>query len=123
MTESNSVGTAALEKLAAELDAQTYVARLVTPQGRRPYLHVRNRAAGVLTENDQRPADGAVMAITDDERAEHAALGDRSPPWRRWVGVNDRLDARVPDPIVKVQAAGTVSELEAPMRAGQATWR
>src|SRR5260370_38590397 len=51
MTESDSVGTAALEKLATELDGQTYVAQLVTPQGRRPYLHVRNRAAGVLTEN------------------------------------------------------------------------
>ena len=51
MTESDSVGTAALEKLATELDGQTYVAQLVTPQGRRPYLHVRNRSAGVLTEN------------------------------------------------------------------------
>lgn len=51
MTVSDSAGMAELEKLAAELDGLTYAARLVTPQGRRPYLHVRNRAAGVLTEN------------------------------------------------------------------------
>ncbi len=51
MTVSAAAGTAELEKLAAELDGQAYEARLVTPHGRRPYLHVRNRAAGVLTEN------------------------------------------------------------------------
>jgi len=42
---------AGLEKLAAELNSGDYEARLVAPQGRRPYLHVRNRRASVLTEN------------------------------------------------------------------------
>ncbi len=51
MTESNPGITDDLEKLAAELDGQVYEVRLVTSQGRRPYLHVRNRHAGVLTEN------------------------------------------------------------------------
>lgn len=44
-------GVADLEKLAAELDGEQYQARVVAHAGRRPYLHVRNRAAGVLTEN------------------------------------------------------------------------
>jgi hypothetical protein len=44
-------GVDELERLAGELDGQVYEARLVTAQGRRPYLHVRNRCAGVLTEN------------------------------------------------------------------------
>ncbi|HEX9356363.1 MAG TPA: hypothetical protein VF933_21415 [Streptosporangiaceae bacterium] len=43
--------TADLEKLAAKLDRHTYEVRLVMPEGRRPYVHVRNRHAGVLTEN------------------------------------------------------------------------
>ena len=45
------VGTAELEELAAELDARRYEARLVAHEGRRPFVHVRNRRAGVLTEN------------------------------------------------------------------------
>ncbi len=46
----SDVGTAELEKLAAELDAKHYEARLVTHEGRRPFVHVRNRRAGMLTE-------------------------------------------------------------------------
>ncbi len=44
-------GVADLEKLAAELNGGDYEARLVTPQGRRPSVHARNRRAGVLKEN------------------------------------------------------------------------
>ncbi len=40
-----------LERLAAEVNGGDYETRLVASQGRRPYLHVRNRHAGVLTEN------------------------------------------------------------------------
>jgi hypothetical protein len=40
-----------LETLAAALDAALYEARVVTAQGRRPYLDVRNRRASVLTEH------------------------------------------------------------------------
>jgi hypothetical protein len=40
-----------LESLAAELSAREYHASLVTAAGRRPRLHVRNRSAGVLTED------------------------------------------------------------------------
>jgi hypothetical protein len=40
-----------LESLAAELPAADYHARLVVADGRRPYLHVRNRCAGVLAED------------------------------------------------------------------------
>jgi hypothetical protein len=40
-----------LERLAAELNHGDYEARLVMAQGRRPCVHVRNRTAGVLTEN------------------------------------------------------------------------
>ncbi len=40
-----------LDKLAAAVNGSDYEARLVAPPGRRPYLHVRNRHAGVLTEN------------------------------------------------------------------------
>jgi hypothetical protein len=43
--------TADLEKLAAELDGQAFEARVVAPPGRRPFVHVRNRRAGVLTES------------------------------------------------------------------------
>jgi hypothetical protein len=42
---------AALDKLAAELNGGDYVAGVVAHAGRRPYVHVRNRHAGVLTEN------------------------------------------------------------------------
>ena len=42
---------AELERLAAELNGSDYEARLATHQGRRLYLHVRNRRAGALTEN------------------------------------------------------------------------
>jgi hypothetical protein len=45
------VGTAELEKLATELDGETFEARVVAPQGRRPFVHVRNRRAGVMAEN------------------------------------------------------------------------
>lgn len=41
--------TAWLDKLAAELAAHGHEAHVVTPQGRQPYLHVRN--PGVLAEN------------------------------------------------------------------------
>jgi hypothetical protein len=44
-------GTADLEKLAAELDSKIYSVSLVTSAGRRPHLHITNRAATVLTEN------------------------------------------------------------------------
>jgi hypothetical protein len=44
-------GAVELETLAAELNQGDYEARLVTPQGRRPFVHVRNRRAGMLTEN------------------------------------------------------------------------
>ena len=46
-----AVGTAELEQLAAEVNGRDYEARLVAPQDRRPYLHVQNRRAGMLTEN------------------------------------------------------------------------
>jgi len=42
---------AELEKLAAELNGGDYEARVMAVPGRRPYLHVRNRRAGVLNEN------------------------------------------------------------------------
>ena len=42
---------AVLDKLAAELSGGDYVAGVVAQAGRRPYVHVRNRQAGVLTEN------------------------------------------------------------------------
>ncbi len=42
---------AELEKLAAEIDSRSYLARVVTHAGRRPCLQVRNRQAAVLTEN------------------------------------------------------------------------
>jgi hypothetical protein len=42
-------GIADLEKLAAEIDGQTYVVALVTTQGR-PHLHITNRQATQLTE-------------------------------------------------------------------------
>jgi hypothetical protein len=47
----SDMGEAELAKLAAELDVRAYEIRLVASQGRRPYLHVRNRAADVLTED------------------------------------------------------------------------
>jgi hypothetical protein len=59
---------------------------------------------------------------TDDIHAELAALEERSPPWQCWIGVNDRLYARVPNSVVPLQRADTVSELEALMKAEQATW-
>lgn len=40
-----------LESLAAELPAGQYHARLVVADGKRPRLHVRNRSAGVLSED------------------------------------------------------------------------
>jgi hypothetical protein len=40
-----------LERLAAELPDGEYHARLVVADGRRPHLHVRNRNAGVLSED------------------------------------------------------------------------
>jgi hypothetical protein len=40
-----------LEKLAAGLDRQQYAVTLVTSAGRRPHLHITNRAATALTEN------------------------------------------------------------------------
>ena len=42
--------TADLEKLAAEIDGEGYLARVLAPAGRRPYLYVRNRAVAALTE-------------------------------------------------------------------------
>ncbi len=45
------VGTAELVTLAAELDGEHHEAHLVTPPGRRPFVQVRIRRAGVLTEN------------------------------------------------------------------------
>lgn len=44
-------GAAELEKLAAELGGQVYAVSLVTGGGRRPHLHITNRAAQALTEN------------------------------------------------------------------------
>lgn len=41
----------ALEQLAAQFDVMVYEARLVAPERRRPYLHVVNREATVLSEN------------------------------------------------------------------------
>ncbi len=40
-----------LEKLAAEVNGGDCEARVVTPRGRRSFVHVRNRRAGALTEN------------------------------------------------------------------------
>jgi hypothetical protein len=44
-------GAAELERLAAELDGETFEARVITPPGRRPRLHVRSRGAAVLAED------------------------------------------------------------------------
>jgi hypothetical protein len=43
-------GTGELEKLAARVDSSEYEVRVVAPHGRRPYVHVQNRRAGILTE-------------------------------------------------------------------------
>ncbi|HKB30150.1 MAG TPA: hypothetical protein VKD26_04865 [Streptosporangiaceae bacterium] len=51
MAEWQDLGERDLEKLAAEVNGGDYEARLVASQGGRPYLHIRNRHAGVLTEN------------------------------------------------------------------------
>ncbi len=45
-----AAGAAELEKLAAELDGQTYAVALVTGDGRRPCLHITNRRAEQLAE-------------------------------------------------------------------------
>ncbi len=47
-TRADDLGS--LAKLAAEVDGGDYLARVVTPHGRRPYLDVRNRHADLLTE-------------------------------------------------------------------------
>lgn len=50
MTDPNDPEAIAwLDKLAAELAAQGHETYVITPQGRRPHLHVRN--PGVLSEN------------------------------------------------------------------------
>lgn len=41
----------ALENLASQFDGDRYEARLVTAPGRVSHLHVRNRHAGVLSED------------------------------------------------------------------------
>ncbi len=43
--------TDALERLADELRARGFQTDLVTPVGKRAYLHVRNPQAGMLAEN------------------------------------------------------------------------
>jgi hypothetical protein len=40
-----------LEKLAAELDSQTYTTTLIAPVNGRPHLRIANRDAAQLTEN------------------------------------------------------------------------
>jgi len=45
-----AAGAAELEKLAAELDGQTYAVALITGGGRRPCLHITNRRAEQLAE-------------------------------------------------------------------------
>ncbi len=77
-----------------------------------PELAERNRE--LIAERLKWP-EGALEACRD--------LEDRSPPWHCWVGVNDCLYARVPNSIVPVQVADTVSELETLMKAEQARWR
>lgn len=42
---------AELEQLAAEVSARGLEARLFTPPGRRPYLHVRNPQTALLAED------------------------------------------------------------------------
>ncbi len=44
-----AAGMAELERLAAELQARGHRAHLITPAGKRPYLHTAN--PGVLSEN------------------------------------------------------------------------
>ncbi len=51
MTASDATSTADLEKLADEIHGDAFEARIVTPPGRRPRLHVRNRSAGLLAED------------------------------------------------------------------------
>jgi len=51
MTLGDVSSTSDLEKLALALDGAVFAAGVVAHAGRRPYLHVRNRDAGVLTEN------------------------------------------------------------------------
>jgi hypothetical protein len=51
MEPQTGISYAALEDLAAELDDRDYEGRLVTPPGRPPFLHVRNRHANVLAED------------------------------------------------------------------------
>ncbi|HKB31970.1 MAG TPA: hypothetical protein VKD26_14195 [Streptosporangiaceae bacterium] len=45
-----AAGAAELEKLAAELDGQTYAVALLTGDGKRPRLHISNRRAEQLAE-------------------------------------------------------------------------
>jgi len=45
-----AAGAAELEKLAAELNGQTYTVALITGDGRRPRLHISNRDACQLAE-------------------------------------------------------------------------
>jgi hypothetical protein len=49
--EDPEAGTAALEKLAAELGARGFQARLLAPEGRVPSLSVINPQATALSEN------------------------------------------------------------------------
>jgi hypothetical protein len=50
MEQQTGTDYAALEDLAAEFHGGDYEARLITPPGRPPFLHVRNRHASVLAE-------------------------------------------------------------------------
>ena len=47
----HEAGTSALGQLAGELTARGYQAQLITSEGRRPSLAIRNPAAPILAEN------------------------------------------------------------------------
>jgi hypothetical protein len=68
-----------LEKLAAELTARGYEAKLCTPAGRLPFLDVRNPAASALSERVYAQADSFWFSWAEriagcDEPAAAAAI-------------------------------------------------
>jgi hypothetical protein len=101
-------GAAELEKLAAELDGQSYAVSLVTGGGKRPHLHVTNRRATVLSENVY--SDGEwffwgwaerIAPIADLAAAPHAGPGCAADLElidqlaARWGHLEDAANGRV----------------------------
>jgi uncharacterized NAD-dependent epimerase/dehydratase family protein len=68
--------TAALEKLAAELTARGYEARLIAPDGRPPWLAVITAAATMLADRIAPAADVAAAAAAITRVLALAPAGD-----------------------------------------------